>query len=86
MDIIRHHHEWYNGDGYSDGIKGPKIPIGARIIAVADSYNAMRTNRPYKRAMSREKAVDNIKEMYGKQFDPKIVKAFIQVLRTHPSY
>ena len=86
LTIIRHHHESYDGTGYPDGLKGSKIPLGARVIAVADTYNAMRTNRPYRHAMSREKAVGIIKEKSYVQFDPDVVKAFLQVLKKHTSY
>lgn len=86
LSIIRHHHEWINGKGYPDGIKGAEIPMGARIICAADSYNAMRTNRPYRGAMKREDAIANIKEMSGKQFDPKVVQYFLKVLQKNPSY
>jgi len=78
LGIIRHHHEWYNGDGYPDGIKGEDIPIGARIITLVDSYNAMRTDRPYRAGMSKEAAVANIKKATGKQFDPKLAPVFIK--------
>jgi len=86
LDIIRHHHEWYNGKGYPDGIKGRNIPLGSRIICVADSYNAMRTKRPYRDPMDRKTASDNIKNMAGKQFDPKVAKAFLEVLKRNKSF
>jgi len=85
LSIIRHHHEWFNGNGYPDGIKGHKIPVGARVITVADSYNAMRTHRPYRAAMSRKKTINNIKKMSGRQFDPEVVKALVSVLNKKPS-
>jgi len=81
LPIIRHHHEWYNGKGYPDGLKGGQIPLGARIIIIADSYNAMRTHRPYRIAMPREQALKNIKKMSGKQFDPELIQVLIKVLR-----
>ncbi len=86
LDIIRHHHEWYDGKGYPDNIKGEAIPLGARIICLADSYNAMRTNRPYREAMKRETAIKNIKEMTGRQFDPGLVKYFMKVLEKNPAF
>ena len=85
LSIIRHHHEWYNGKGYPDRLKGSKIPFGSMMINIADSYNAMRTNRPYRKAMDRKRVIGIVKEMSGVQFDPKIVKIFLKVLRKNPS-
>jgi putative nucleotidyltransferase with HDIG domain len=78
--IIRHHHEWYNGKGYPRGLKGKKIPLGSRIITVADCYNAMTTDRPYRAAMKQEDALHIIKSMSGIQFDPEIVKVFLELV------
>lgn len=80
-EIIRHHHECFDGSGYPDGLKGEEIPIGARIIAVADAFDAMTTNRPYRKALPMEKVVQELKEFSGIQFDPTIVDAFIGILR-----
>ena len=80
LAAVRSHHERYDGKGYPDGIKGLDIPLGARIISLADSYNAMRTNRPYRGALDKNTAINNIKEMAGKQFDPKLAKSFIRLL------
>jgi len=77
---IYHHHEKYNGKGYPDGIKSEDIPILARIIAVADAYDAMSSDRPYRKKLSKDKILKELKDQSGKQFDPGIVKAFISVL------
>ncbi|MCK4309253.1 MAG: HD domain-containing protein [Candidatus Atribacteria bacterium] len=77
---IYHHHERYNGKGYPDGIKSEDIPILARIIAVADAYDAMGSDRPYRKKLSHNKILRELKEQSGKQFDPEIVKALISVL------
>jgi len=78
VPIIKHHHAKFSGGGYPDPKKrGEKIPIGARIIAVADAYDAMTSDRPYRKAMSHEDAVSELKKCSGTQFDPKIVEAFI---------
>jgi len=77
---IYHHHEKYNGKGYPDGIKSEDIPILARIIAVADAYDAMGSDRPYRKKLSHNKILRELKEQSGKQFDPEIVKALISVL------
>ena len=78
--IIRHHHEWYNGEGYPDGLTGEEIPLGSRIISVADAYQAMTSDRPYRKAFSKEKAIAELERGAGSQFDPKIVRIFIGIL------
>ncbi|MFH1777110.1 MAG: HD domain-containing phosphohydrolase [Candidatus Omnitrophota bacterium] len=74
--IILHHHERYVGGGYPAGLKGKKIPLGSRIIAVADAYEAMTANRPYRHAFTRAEALIRLKKNSGTQFDPEIVKIF----------
>lgn len=76
-DCILHHHERYDGSGYPYGICGTRIPMGARIIAVADSLSAMLQPRPYKNAMSFNEAAKEIVALSGKLYDPRVVKAFI---------
>jgi putative nucleotidyltransferase with HDIG domain len=80
-EIIKHHHEYYDGTGYPDGLGAQKIPLGARIISVADAFGAMTTDRPYRKALSIGKAIDELKEFAGTQFDPEIVDIFISILR-----
>lgn len=80
VPIIYHHQERYDGKGYPDGIKGEQIPIGARIIAVLDTYDAMTTDRPYRKALSREAAIAEVKRCSGTQFDPQVVEVFLQIL------
>ena len=77
---IYHHHERYNGKGYPDGIKSEDIPILARIIAVADAYDAMGSDRPYRKKLNKDKILNELKDQAGKQFDPEIVKALISIL------
>ena len=77
--IVRHHHERWDGKGYPDGIAGAAIPLGARIFAVADSFDAMTSDRPYRRAMSVEEARAEVARCRGTQFDPDIVDAFARV-------
>ena len=77
---IYHHHEKYNGKGYPDGLKEKDIPLLARIIAVADAYDAMGSDRPYRKKLSKDKILKELKDQTGKQFDPEIVKALISVL------
>ena len=80
IGIIRHHHERYDGGGYPDNRRGENIPYGARIIAVADSFDAMTTDRPYRKAMSENKAINELKKGSGSQYDPYIVETFLKVL------
>ena len=78
--LVYHHHERYNGTGYPNGLKGEEIPIGSRIIAVVDAYDAMVSRRPYREAMSKEEAIAELKRNAGKQFDKKVVEAFLRVI------
>ncbi len=80
-NIIKHHHERYDGKGYPDGLKGDEIPIGSRIIAVAEAFDVMTTAKAYSKAMSFKEALEEIKKEKGTQFDPKVVDAFSDVLK-----
>lgn len=80
--IIRHHHERYDGKGYPDRRCGADIPDGARVIAIADAYDAMRFCRPYRSAMSFEQCVGEIKQNAGTQFDPGWVEVFLELANT----
>jgi putative two-component system response regulator len=80
--IMRHHHERWNGTGYPDGLSGEGIPLGARIVAVVDVYDALHTERPYKRALSHGGAVSILeRETEAGYWDPQVVTAFLGVLR-----
>ncbi len=79
--IVRHHHESWDGRGYPDGIKGEEIPLGARIVTVADSFDAMTTDRSYRKALSVDEAVSRLEDAAGTQFDPWIVKVFVKYIR-----
>lgn len=76
---VKHHHERFDGTGYPDKLAGEQIPLEARIIAVADSYDAMTTNRAYRAGMSYEKALVDLECCSGRQFDPMVVDAFIRI-------
>ena len=79
IEGIKHHHERYDGTGYPDGLDNGDIPIIAAIIAVADSFDAMSSQRPYRSAKSREEAIEEIKNGSGKQFHPQVVSAFLEL-------
>jgi putative two-component system response regulator len=79
IDIIVHHHERYDGSGYPDGIEGGSIPLGARILTVADAYDALTSRRPYRDALSCEEARRILEEAAGTQFDPVIMRAFLDL-------
>jgi len=81
VPIVYHEHERYDGTGYVEGLKADAIPIESRIIAVADAYEAMTSNRPYRKAMSKEKSIKEIKRNSGTQFDPVVVRAFVKVIK-----
>jgi putative nucleotidyltransferase with HDIG domain len=83
LPLIRHHHEKFDGSGYPDGIKGEDIPVGARIIALFDCYDAMVSPRPHRPAFSKDKALREIAGQANKQFDGKLVKRFLEFIVTH---
>jgi HD-GYP domain-containing protein (c-di-GMP phosphodiesterase class II) len=82
VPLIKYHHEFFNGMGYPEGISGEQIPFGARILCVADSFEAMTSNRPYRKAMPLSRAVEIMREEQGRQFDPQIVEAFIELVNS----
>jgi len=75
---IRHHHEWYDGNGYPDSLKGESIPLEARIIAIADAYDTMTTPRAYRQMASSQEALEELRRCASTQFDPKVVETFAQ--------
>jgi len=77
--FVRHHHERYGGGGYPDGLKGDDIPFGARLICVVDAYDALTTNRSYRKAQGGKTAIEEIKDNTPEQFDPEIVKVFAKI-------
>jgi putative two-component system response regulator len=79
---IRHHHEWWDGTGYPDGLKGEEIPRTSRIISVVDAFDAMSSERPYRRALARSTAINEIRHFAGSQFDPHFAKEFLVILET----
>jgi len=84
IEIVRHHHEKYDGSGYPDGLIGESIPKGARILAVADAFDAMMSDRPYRAHMPQNHAIIELRKHSGKQFCPIAVDAFLFALETEP--
>jgi HD-GYP domain-containing protein (c-di-GMP phosphodiesterase class II) len=80
LTVIRHHQERYDGDGYPDNLKGEEIPIEARVIAVADAYDAMTSPRPYRPPMSQRQVIGTLRRESGKQWDPHVVEAFLELI------
>jgi putative nucleotidyltransferase with HDIG domain len=83
IPIIMHHHEKYDGTGYPSRLKKGQIPLGARIMAVADAFEAMVYGRPYRERVSYENAMREIKNKSGTQFDPQVVEAFLRIAKKH---
>lgn len=84
VDIVRSHHEWYDGTGYPDGKRGSEIPVHAQIIALADAFDAMTTTRPYRAALSPDDAVEEILRYRGTQFSPSLTDVFVAVAKEIP--
>jgi putative nucleotidyltransferase with HDIG domain len=86
IHIIKHHHEWMDGSGYPDGLRGAEIPLGSRIVHVADAFDSMTEHRPYRKAMSIDDAVKELNRCSGTQFDPLVVNAWLSVLDMHEDW
>jgi ribonuclease P protein subunit RPR2 len=84
VDLIRHHHERFDGRGYPDGLKAEEIPLAARVFSVADSFDAMTSDRPYRGAMRIDRALAEIEGGAGTQFDPEVVRVFVDMVRDDP--
>ncbi len=78
---VRHHHEWFDGQGYPDGLSGDQIPLTARILGVCDAFDAMTSERPYKRAYTFQEGVEELRRCAGSQFDPAVVNEFLEVVK-----
>lgn len=81
IPYVLYHHERWDGKGYPSGLKGNEIPLGARIVAISDVYQALTSDRPYRKAYPKNKAIEVIKKGSGTQFDPEVVKAFLRIIK-----
>jgi HD-GYP domain-containing protein (c-di-GMP phosphodiesterase class II) len=79
-EVVRHHHERYDGNGYPDGIKGEEIPLESRIIAVADTYDAITSDRSYRKGRTHDEALEELRRVAGSQLDPELVEVFCKVV------
>lgn len=86
VESVLHHHEAYNGSGYPNHLAGEDIPLGARLLAVADVFDALASDRPYKSAMDVATACERIKAGAGSHFDPEVVEAFLTVVASRPDF
>jgi len=84
VGLIRHHHERFDGTGYPDGLKRREIPLAARVFSVADSFDAMTSDRPYRRAMGIERALAEIRGGAGTQWDPDVARVFVRMIEDDP--
>ena len=84
-DIILHHHERFDGKGYPSGLKGEEIPLGAAIITIADTFDAMNSTRSYRGTLNKDVVISELKKGAGKQFSPAIIEIFLKVLEDNPS-
>jgi putative nucleotidyltransferase with HDIG domain len=84
--IVRHHHERLDGSGYPDGLTGDGIPLGARIVAVADVYDALTSSRPYRPGLTHEEAIEHLHRESGRTLDPRVVSLLVEVLEASPTH
>jgi HD-GYP domain-containing protein (c-di-GMP phosphodiesterase class II) len=80
VELVKHHHEFYDGTGYPDGLKGEDIPLWARIVCVVDSYHAMISKRPFRKAFTEKETMKILKESSGKKYDPRIIDVYFEIL------
>ena len=86
LPIIRHHHERFDGGGYPDGLKSDEIPLAARIVAVVDTFDAMRSSRPYRDKLQLEPVLEELDRVAGSQLDPVIVQTFLDIIRSKEDF
>jgi len=79
--LILHHHEFWDGNGYNDGLKGEQIPLECRVFSIIDAYDAMTNTRPYRKGISKKRAIKELRRCSGTQFEPKLVDAFVEFVK-----
>jgi HD-GYP domain-containing protein (c-di-GMP phosphodiesterase class II) len=84
-EMVLHHHEFFDGSGYPEALTGEHIPLGARIITIADSYDTITSDRSYKKGRTAEQALNELERCAGTQFDPQLVQAFVRAMRQLPN-
>ena len=84
IPVVRYHHEWHNGKGYPGGRRGSEIPVHAQIIALSDAFDAMTSNRPYRKALTTREALEEISRFRGTQFSPELTDAFVRMVQEMP--
>ncbi|MGD8414459.1 MAG: HD domain-containing phosphohydrolase, partial [Candidatus Latescibacterota bacterium] len=80
VNVVLSHHERFNGEGYPNGLQGKQIPMGARIVSIVESYAAMLQERPTRPALTKEEALNTLKENWGNRYDPDVVKSFVEIV------
>jgi len=85
VQAVGAHHEWWDGTGYPNNLRGKDIPLLGRILAVSDAYSAMTSDRPYRKALTAEQAVEELRHVAGSQLDPQLVEAFLAVIAARAS-
>jgi diguanylate cyclase (GGDEF)-like protein/PAS domain S-box-containing protein len=83
-DLILHHHEFWDGNGYSDGLKREQIPLECRIFSIMDAYDAMTNTRPYRKGISKKEAIEELRKYSGTQFEPRFVDEFVKLVKEEP--
>jgi HD-GYP domain-containing protein (c-di-GMP phosphodiesterase class II) len=83
--MVLHHHEFFDGSGYPEALTGEKIPLGARIITIADSYDTITSDRSYKKGRTADQALSELERCAGTQFDPRLIAAFVRAMRQLPN-
>jgi len=81
IPAVRHHHEWFDGSGYPDGLNGNNIPLNASILSIADAFDAMMSDRPYRKALTIEQVLQELSSYSGRQFNPELIEVFMKIVK-----
>jgi HD-GYP domain-containing protein (c-di-GMP phosphodiesterase class II) len=80
INVVQNHHERFNGEGYPRGVQGQDLPLGARIVSVVESYAAMLQVRPTRPALSRDEALNALRDLWGMRYDPEVIRCFVEII------